>query len=114
MMEFYCLAVAPVISTPPMNQTAVAGNNVTFMCSAEGLPRPTITWFAVINSSSSIELTTDVVVFSIDNSDAGERGVMSILTITDVQPNMARTYICNATNDVSATQSLAVLTVHCK
>lgn len=93
-----------------MDQLVVVGSNITFMCSAMGVPRPNIAWFA-LSDMGPVELTTAM--FSIEVTDGpGERNVTSTVTLTNVQPFMALTYSCNATNVVSATESTAVLTVH--
>ena len=41
----FIVAVAPVLTTLPTNQTVLEGDNATFLCYASGSPAPAITWF---------------------------------------------------------------------
>ncbi len=98
---------------PPMEQLVVTPEDATFSCTAEGLPRPSITWFTLLDESPQ-ELLADSV-FSIDTVDgAGEREVTSTLTINNTQPAVSGTYICNATNEVNTATAMTTLTVHSK
>ena len=84
-----------------------------FTCVAEGLPRPTVSWFFQQNDVT-LE-TSNTSYFSIDvMNGSGDRQVMSTLTVTSVRPSLAGRYICNASNMVSVDTEAASLVVHSK
>ena len=97
--------VRPNITTPPMSQVVVAGMNVSLSCVAEGLPRPSITWF-IMSSEGQVELD------AMNHDGSGQRQVMSTLSFVSVQPITANAYFCNASNVVGDVITMANLTVH--
>ena len=103
------LTVGPVITRPPRNDLVVTGSNVSFICSAEGLPRPNITWFA-LTDADPVELMAPFFSFEIVEGP-GERNITSIVTFINVQPILGRAYTCNATNIVNEVHSTVNLTV---
>ena len=93
--------------------TIVDPEETSFTCVAEGLPRPTISWFYQQNDVTMETFNTSY--FSIDVMNGiGDHQVMSTLTVTSVRPSLARRYICNATNVVSVDTEEASLVVHSK
>ena len=102
-------AVGPYVTTPPMDQAVVSPDSATFTCVAEGLARPTITWF-VLTGDGPQGLPAGVLVQSMNG--IGDRQVMSTLTIANTQPLLAGMYVCNATNDVDVEVAMATLTVN--
>ena len=85
-------------------------DNATFMCTAEGLPRPNITWFRLLNE---VPQALPVDRFSVQTMDGpGERTVTSVLTIENAQPALAGMYVCNATNEVALDTEFVNLLVH--
>ena len=102
-------AVGPDITTPPMDQAVVSPDSATFTCVAEGLPRPNITWF-MLTGDGPQGLPAGVLVQSVNG--IGDRQVMSTLTISNTQPQVAAMYVCNATNDVNVEFAMATLTVN--
>jgi len=67
-----------------------------FNCSATGLPRPNITWTIRQNNGMSSTSIADFNISTIIGAD--DRLITSILTISIVQPVMAATYVCTASN----------------
>ena len=105
------MTVGPVITRPPRDDLVVSGSNVSFICSAEGLPRPSITWFA-LTDAGPMELVPGPL-FSFEITEGpGERNITGIVTLINVQPIRGRSYTCNSTNIVSEVHSTVVLTVH--
>ena len=91
-----------------MGETVLAGDTATFMCVAEGVPRPSITWY----SQTPQEIAPGGR-FSVETvNGAGDRQVTSTLSITDAQPLQAGMYACNATNEVAVDVAMATLTVN--
>ena len=43
--NLFCFTVHPELNKKPRNQTVLEGSNVTFQCSASGIPEPDFTWF---------------------------------------------------------------------
>ena len=93
--------------------TKVDPEETSFTCVAEGLPRPTISWFYQQNDVTMETFNTSY--FSIDVLNGiGDRQVISTLTVTSVRPSLAGRYICNATNVVSVDTEAVSLVVHSK
>ena len=63
------LAVPPHVSVHPKQVTVVEGEHVHFLCSATGVPLPTVTWY----SSGEVLLQNNTFIISnVSKSDAGE------------------------------------------
>ena len=90
----------------------VAGNNTaTFICMAEGLPRPSIMWYSLVTETP--QKIAQGGRFSVETVEgAGDRQVTSTLTITNAQPLLAGKYACNATNEVAMDVAIVTLTVY--
>ena len=86
------VAVAPVLTTLPTNQTVLEGENATFLCNASGNPAPAITWFNA------------------------ERVVGRGETFTiETRKEQSGEYLCVADNELSGTANAsAYLNVQCK
>jgi len=91
--------MAPVITEAPINTASTIGGNVTLICTAIGIPLPTITWSSdsddiiVTNSSTEIDFST----------------IRSELTLSDLQANDYEMYTCTATNTVGSDNGTAIL-----
>ena len=86
------VAVAPVLTTLPTNQTVREGDNATFLCFASGNPAPEITW---INSERVV-------------------GRGETFTI-ETRKEHSGEYLCVADNELSGTANAsAYLNVQCK
>ena len=72
-----------------MDHNASAGGNVTFNCTATGLPQPNITWY-----KDGQEVTEGV------ESSQGLQSTASTLTLVNVDQDDSGVYWCNATNEL--------------
>ena len=109
--------VGPEITSSPMNQIVVSPGNTSFTCVAEGLPRPTISWFITAPSGSLVELPRNDSALGIsieDTNGPGDRVIMSVITITNILPFLGVTYTCVVSNEVSTQVAAANLTVQSK
>ena len=96
-----------------VNQTvnASAGENVTLVCNAEGLPLPNITWF---KNGSPVEETETVVI----RETKGNRNRNSTLTLYGVDHTADGRYYCTASNFLFVffinTSPVTSIVVHCE
>ena len=105
---YYCTTDMPQIITPMEDYTVNETNPVTFECSASGIPAPTISWFR-INQTVSTMLTNGTQSLisppRVENTYElpGDRGtaflVTSTLTIPATQDEDSGQYTCQAVND---------------
>ncbi len=92
----------------------VEGDTAMFTCLATARPRPSINWYRMdsANQTTSLNSSGDINITSVD---VGEREVMSTLTLSDAQPNIATDYICEVISDIAEFDPVsapALLTVH--
>jgi len=78
--------VIPVITEDPIDIPAMMGDNVTFNCTATGIPLPTITW---MNESITL-MDSDVIIDSTT--------ILSTFTLSNLQDDDFDNYTCTATN----------------
>ena len=100
-----------------MNQIVVSPGNTTFTCVAEGLPRPTISWFFTVPNGSLVELPRNDSALGLsieDTTGPGDRVVISVISITNILPFIGTTYTCVASNEVDTQVAAANLTVQSK
>ena len=97
-------AVVPEISTVGRSEIINEGDSVTFNCTADGIPPPTINWFrnAIPVSMTNTQITT-MEHEAFRDDIPGQNGVTSILTIspTNRVANEGR-YICEASNSADS------------
>ena len=87
----------------------------TISCESTGRPRPTITWYRVqLNGTDRVRLSNDDSNITIQETEEGNRTIMSILTISPTAPSDATDYVCVAENVVDTDEMNAMLTVHGK
>ncbi|XP_065905337.1 hemicentin-1-like isoform X3 [Dysidea avara] len=82
------LGISAEITQGPMDMARMINDNVTFTCTATGIPLPIITWSS--DSRNSIEATGDIVI------DVNR--TVSILTLSNLQDDDFDNYTCTATN----------------
>ena len=80
--------MAAVITEGPVNTSAMINDNVTFTCTATGIPLPTITWMD--ENDNSVLVGSDMI---IDNTT-----IRSTLTLSNLQAEDFDNYTCTATN----------------
>ena len=89
-----------MITTPPQSATRKEGENVTFICDADGNPAPSFSWIKdglVVNGNLRFTVLSNK------------------LTITNVNSADQGQYFCNANNDLGDVLSAAaILNVLCK
>ena len=102
--------VPPDIYEQSQNQTVVQPSNASFSCSANGLPRPSITWLRVV--SGSLLPITQSSKYTIVSTPIGEQNQTSTLMILNTSPEDATEYACHAANLEGSTVTTATLTVH--
>ena len=81
---------------------------------AEGLPRPTISWFITVPDGSLVELPRNDSVLGLsiaDTTGPGDRVTMSVISITNILPFLGVTYTCVVSNEVDTQVAAANLTV---
>ena len=95
-----------------MSVSVVSPDPAMFSCTADGVPRPDITWLRVNNGTemevledSSTQITTTIV---------NDRLVMSYLTFHETHPFRSGVYVCLATNRLGSSRAMGKLTVNGK
>ena len=104
------LTVAPSFITPPMNVSVVSPEPAMFSCTADGVPRPNITWLRV-NNGTDMEVLEDSFT-QITTTTLTDRLTMSVLTFNETQPFRSGVYVCLAANLVDSATAMAELTVN--
>ena len=83
-------------------------DNVSFTCSAEGNPAPSLSWYKDNNKiDSGFIMVTKV-------SSSTRSVVESVLKLSDIQKNDTASYRCKASNVVATKSQLVSLNVKCK
>ena len=87
--------------------------SATFLCTATGRPRPTITWYQTVGDSDTQKrVNVSDVRVTVTEEEMGDRELMSNLTLRSVLPSDAATYVCIAENIVDVEMSNDTLTVN--
>ena len=81
-----------------------------FSCTADGVPRPDITWLRVSNGTE-MEVLEDSST-QITSTTLSDRHIMSILTFSGTQPSRSVVYVCSAENLLDSARGVAELTVN--
>ena len=103
MCKLHCLflAVAPVITKPPMKDEVNEQESVLFTCEATGRPRPRITWYKADGSGLLTVVDVNDSRITVSEMEDGERDIVSNLTLDSVLPSDSVTYVCSAENEVA-------------
>ena len=102
--------VAPSITAPPMSVSVVSPDPAMFSCTADGVPRPDITWLRV-NNGTETEMPEDSST-QITTTTLNGRLIMSILTFNKTQPFRSGMYVCSVTNLLGSAREMAGLIVN--
>ena len=81
-----------------------------FSCTADGVPRPDITWLRV-NNGTEMELMEDSSTH-ITTTIVNDRLVISTLTFHETHPFRSGVYVCSVTNLLGSASQVAELTVN--
>ena len=108
MIDLVCYIVAPVIIAPPQDVLQLQGRNVSFRCSAFGIPRPNIIWiFMALNNSTNSLNNTDNLNSS---SEEVDRNIIAAeLNLTNITAADFGIYSCIATNVFANIMEMASL-----
>ena len=101
----YVFLVDPEITQGPVGAARMLGENVTFTCTATGLPIPDITW----NDTSGIDISVQAGDDMIINDTARQ----SQITVSDLQLSDFGMYTCTATNQFASVSDAALLECKC-
>ena len=88
-----------MITEGPMDTAGVVGGNVTFTCTATGIPLPNITWMD--ENDNSVLVGSDMI---IDGTT-----ILSTLTLSNLQDDDFDNYTCTATNMFGSDDVTALL-----
>ena len=93
-----------------MSVSVVSPDPAMFSCTADGVPRPDITWLRV-NNGTEMEVLEDSSA-QITTTTLSDRLIMSVLTFSETQPSRSGVYVCSATNSVRSTRAETVLIIN--
>ncbi len=96
-LSIFIAANATIFESPP-DTVADISDQVTFNCSASGVPLPTISWY---RDGSPLDPAN----FNISETTIGMDSVSSVLILGSLVLSDAGTYSCNASNEVSGTDT---------
>ena len=109
----FLLALVPAaIIVPPMDTTVVSPSPAVFICVADWVTVPLMTWWRWEPSGSLTRLSSDGINVTIREENLDSRTVRSNLTILQPLPIDAAEYVCMATNELASVTASAVLTVY--
>ena len=100
----------PIINESPQDILASENDNITFNCSAYGVPAPTIAWIKK-QTGNTLQLVTAIDGYTVSSSNTGNKSVTSQLTISMVMLSNAGTFVCRATSSGAIATSSATLMV---
>ena len=114
----YCTAVAPIITSPPIDLTVISPNGATFNCTATAKPRAVIQWTrngVVLNGTMGkffVSYSTEGDCIITDPSS--DCVITGTLDINDNLPNDSGEYVCIAINAAGSDSASVSLIVHGK
>ena len=109
---FLLTLVPAAIIVPPMDTTVVSPSPAVFICVADGVTTPVMTWWRREPSGSLTRLSSDGINVTIREETLDSRTVQGNLTILQPLPVDAAEYVCVATNELASVTASAVLTVY--
>ena len=109
-LHFSISTAAPSITAPPMSVSVVSPDPAMFSCTADGVPRPDITWLRV-NNGTEMEVMEDSST-QITTTTLSDHLIMSVLAFNETQPFRSGTYVCSGTNLLGSVREMAGMTVN--
>ena len=100
----YVFLVDPEITQGPVDAARMLGNDVTFTCTATGLPIPDITWSNTSGIDIPVQAGDDMIINDTRRSQ---------ITVSDLQLGNFGTYTCTATNQFDSVSDSALLECKC-
>ncbi len=104
--------VDPDVTMDPHDVDVTEGMSASFLCTATGRPRPSITWYRDDTNDSLLAVNVSDPRVIVTETEMGERELVSNLTINDILPSDSDVYHCIAENDVNSDMSNTSLTVN--
>ena len=93
------------------------GEQTVFSCTAQGIPLPVITWTFFNESTASFQ-TLENNTFSnlniVEMAPTEPNAQTSVVTVTSVESNGAKRFVCNVTNPFGLSTAAIDLTIHSK
>ena len=113
MINVFCIVYPDAVINIDRDLVVTQPSVATFVCTAMGIPRPSITWYKVEmdNSHTMLSGTELGVSITLNNSDS-ESTLNSTLVLYPTRPFHSAVYICESTNLLSSTDTNASLTVY--
>ena len=99
---FVFTTAAPYIGLTGRDETVNAGARVSFNCTTDGVPTPSITWLkgsTVISTSAGKQFNLVEETIPSGLRDNINESFSSVLTIVGVMESNSGLYVCTATND---------------
>ena len=90
--------MAAIITEGPVDTPGVVGGNVTFTCTAIGIPLPNITW---MDEDDTMLMGSNMVINS--------TSIQSILTLSNLRDEDFDNYTCTVTNKFGSDNVIALL-----
>ena len=109
---FLPILVPATIIVPPMDTTVVSPSPAVFICVADGVSTPVMTWWRRKPSGGLTQLSSDGINVTISEENLESRTVQTNLIIFQPLPVDAAEYVCVATNELASVTASAVLTVY--
>ena len=94
----------PIIKSQPQWQQVTPDSNISFVCSADGTPLPSITWKHGMTAASG----------AVSQSVSNAFTMTSMLTLTSVERSRSGNYTCEVTNSEGTRSAVAFLAVLCE
>jgi len=107
-------AVAPTITTQPVNVTVTAGQNATFAVVASGTPAPTYQWQNVVNNNATNIAGATSATYSIASTTIGQSGMQLQVVVSNSAGTQTSSVVTLTVNPAQQPppSAISVLTYH--
>jgi len=97
------------ITSPPINQTVIAGGDVVLSCTATGIPLPSLAWRMLSPVSEEVSNTSSTVIFTWVSLEEEVSMVTTTLHVVSVVADSE--YSCEASNNYGSDSATAYITL---